>query len=141
MDCDITYSIDPDAGTATFSASTEKGELPLGGAELTVPLDEAAKIIADAKAPGLGGKVALKTPAVTQRRPWIRFGGAGLPQPERMERHWRVVLSRDKGEILGTVEAPDAEGAKVAAAVQFNLDEIRRNRITNAMGPLDNGCS
>ena len=36
---------------------------------------------------------------------------------------------RTKGEILGTVEAHDAESAKAAAAVQFNLDEVRRNRI------------
>ena len=41
----------------------------------------------------------------------------------RMKRRWRVV------EILGTVEAPDVEAAKAAAAVQFNLDEIKRNRI------------
>jgi hypothetical protein len=40
-----------------------------------------------------------------------------------------VVLLRAKGEILGTVEASDAEGAKAAAAVQFELDEFRRNRI------------
>ena len=44
----------------------------------------------------------------------------------RMKRRWRVVLVRAKGEILGTVEAPDA---KAAAAVQFGLDEIQRNRI------------
>ena len=48
---------------------------------------------------------------------------------KRMSRRWRVVLLRAKGEILGTVEAPDAEAAKAAAAVQFNLDEVRRNRI------------
>ena len=47
----------------------------------------------------------------------------------RMKRRWCVVLLRAKGEILGTVEAPDVEAAKAAAAVQFNLDEIKRNRI------------
>jgi hypothetical protein len=47
----------------------------------------------------------------------------------RMKRRWRVVLLRAKGEILGTVEAADAEAAKAAAAVQFELDEIKRNRI------------
>ena len=47
----------------------------------------------------------------------------------RMKRRWRVVLLRHKGEILGTVEAPDVASAKAAAAVQFNLDEIQRNRI------------
>jgi hypothetical protein len=39
-----------------------------------------------------------------------------------MKRRWRVVLLRAKGEILGTVKAPDAEAAKAAAAVQFELD-------------------
>jgi hypothetical protein len=47
----------------------------------------------------------------------------------RMKRRWRVVLLRAKGEILGTVEAPDAAAAKAAAAVQFELDEVRRQRI------------
>ena len=47
----------------------------------------------------------------------------------RMKRRWRVVLLRAKGEILGTVEAPDVAAAKAAAAVQFDLDEIQRNRI------------
>ena len=47
----------------------------------------------------------------------------------RMKRRWRVVLLRSKGEILGTVEAPDVASAKAAAAVQFDLDEIQRNRI------------
>ena len=32
-----------------------------------------------------------------------------------MSGRWRVVLLRAKGEILGTVEAPDAQAAKVAA--------------------------
>jgi hypothetical protein len=47
----------------------------------------------------------------------------------RMKRRWRVVLLRNKGEILGQVEATDATAAKAAAAVQFDLDEIQRNRI------------
>jgi hypothetical protein len=47
----------------------------------------------------------------------------------RMKRRWCVVLLRSKGEILGQVEAPSAEAAKAAAAVQFDLDEIQRNRI------------
>ena len=47
----------------------------------------------------------------------------------RMKRRRRVVLLRSKGEILGQVEAPDAEAAKAAAAVQFELDDIQRNRI------------
>jgi hypothetical protein len=48
---------------------------------------------------------------------------------KRMKRRWRVVLLRAKGEILGTVEAPDVAGAKAAAAVAFELDDIQRNRI------------
>jgi hypothetical protein len=48
---------------------------------------------------------------------------------KRMKRRWRVVLLRAKGEILGTVEAPDAQAAKAAAAVQFELDDVQRNRI------------
>jgi hypothetical protein len=48
---------------------------------------------------------------------------------KRMKRRWRVVLLRSKGEILGTVEAPDVASAKAAAAVQFDLDEIQRGRI------------
>ena len=39
----------------------------------------------------------------------------------RMKRRRRVVLLRSKGEILGQVEAPDAEAAKAAAAVQFEI--------------------
>jgi len=35
-----------------------------------------------------------------------------------------------KGEILGQVEAPDVASAKAAAAVQFDLDEIKRKQIT-----------
>jgi hypothetical protein len=48
---------------------------------------------------------------------------------KRMSRRWRVVLLRAKGEILGTVEASDAQAAKAAAAVQFELDDVQRNRI------------
>jgi hypothetical protein len=48
---------------------------------------------------------------------------------KRMSRRWRVVLLRAKGEILGEVEAPDVEAAKAAAVVQFELDEVRRQRI------------
>ena len=53
---------------------------------------------------------------------------------KRMKRRWRVVLLRAKGEILGEVEAPDVASAKAAAAVQFDLDEIQRNRIMVQLG-------
>jgi hypothetical protein len=46
-----------------------------------------------------------------------------------MKRRWRVVLLRNRGEILGEVEAPDVASAKAAPAVQFDLDEIQRGRI------------
>ena len=49
--------------------------------------------------------------------------------PGRMKRRWRVVLLRNKGEILGQVEAPDVAAAKAAAVVQFELDDVQRNRI------------
>src|SRR3954463_16066840 len=44
----------------------------------------------------------------------------------RMKRRWRVVLLRNKGEILGEVEGADVASAKAAAADQFDLDEIQR---------------
>jgi hypothetical protein len=44
---------------------------------------------------------------------------------KRMKRRWRVVLLRAKGEILGTVEAPNVAAVKAAAAVQFEPDDIR----------------
>ena len=39
------------------------------------------------------------------------------------------MLLRAKGEILGTVEAPDVASAKAAAAIQFGLDDVQRDRI------------
>ena len=48
---------------------------------------------------------------------------------KRMNRRWRVVLLRAKGELLGFVDAADEQEAKAVAAVQFDLDEIQRNRI------------
>ena len=67
---------------------------------------------------------------------WCRHAAPSLQQKDspaklagRMKRRRRVVLLRSKGEILGQVEAPDAEAAKAAAAVQFDLDEVQRNRI------------
>ena len=47
----------------------------------------------------------------------------------RMKRRWRVVLLRNKGEILGEVEASDVASAKAAPADRFDLDTVRRNRI------------
>jgi hypothetical protein len=47
----------------------------------------------------------------------------------RIKRRWRIVLMRKTGEVLGTVEAADAHAAEKVTAIQFNLDEVRRNRI------------
>ena len=56
------------------------------------------------------------------RSNWCAFQAYGVATlASRIKRRWRVVRLRHKGEILGTVKA--------AAAVQFGLDEIQRNRI------------
>ena len=49
--------------------------------------------------------------------------------PAKLAKRWRVVLLRAKGEILGTVEAPDVAAAKAAAAVQLELNDVQRDRI------------
>ena len=46
-----------------------------------------------------------------------------------MKRRWRVVLISQTGEVLGTVEAADAQAAETAAAIQFELDEQQRRRL------------
>ena len=47
----------------------------------------------------------------------------------RMKRRFRIVLIRSKGEVLGTVEANDAQAAEKVAAIQFKLDEQQRRRL------------
>ena len=42
----------------------------------------------------------------------------------RMKRRWSVVLLRSKGEILGTVEAPDVAAAKGGALLQIQRPSI-----------------
>ena len=46
----------------------------------------------------------------------------------RMKRRWRIVLIRKTGEVLGTVEAADAQAAETAAAIP-ELDEQQRRRL------------
>jgi hypothetical protein len=46
-----------------------------------------------------------------------------------MKRRWRIVLIRSKGEVLGSVEANDAQATKKVAAIQFELDEFQRRRL------------
>jgi hypothetical protein len=48
---------------------------------------------------------------------------------KRMKRRWRIVLIRSKSEVLGTVEATDAQAAEKVAAIQFELDEFQRRRL------------
>jgi hypothetical protein len=48
---------------------------------------------------------------------------------KRMKRRWRIVLMRSKGELLGYVDAADAQAAEKVAAIQFKLDEWRRRRL------------
>ena len=47
----------------------------------------------------------------------------------RMKRRWRIVLIRKTGEVLGTVEAADAQAAETVAAIQFEPDEQQRRRL------------
>ena len=47
----------------------------------------------------------------------------------RMKRRWLIVLIRTKGEVLGTVEAADAQAAEKVAAIQFGLNEFQRRRL------------
>jgi len=47
----------------------------------------------------------------------------------RIKRRFRIVLVRSKGEVLGTVEAADANAAEKVAAIQFKLDEQQRRRL------------
>ena len=76
------------------------------------------------------GQISPTSAAASFDFPRLRGGGQGrtLEARQRMSRRWRVVLLRAKGEILGQVEALDAQAAKAAAAVQFELDDFQRNR-------------
>ena len=60
-------------------------------------------------------------------RPKSRDRSAKLAS--RMKRRFRIVLVRSKGEVLGTVEAADANAAEKVAAIQFELDEFQRRRL------------
>jgi hypothetical protein len=48
---------------------------------------------------------------------------------KRMKRRWRIILMRSRGELLGYVDAADAQGAEKVAAVQFELDEFQSRRL------------
>jgi hypothetical protein len=61
------------------------------------------------------------------RRPKFKDTPAKLASG--MKRRWRIVLIRSKGEVLGTVDAADANAAEKVAAIQFELDEFQRRRL------------
>jgi hypothetical protein len=47
---------------------------------------------------------------------------AGKKPTAANPRSWRVIIIRSKGEYLGSVEAPNREGAAAVAIKQFQLD-------------------
>ena len=61
------------------------------------------------------------------RRPRSKDTPAKLAS--RMKRRFRIVLMRKTGQVLGTVEANDAQAAEKVAAIQFELDEFQRRRL------------
>jgi hypothetical protein len=44
-------------------------------------------------------------------------------------RSWRVVLIRNRGQLLGWVNAPDPEAAEIEAAKRFELNDWQRKRL------------
>jgi hypothetical protein len=44
-------------------------------------------------------------------------------------RSWRVIVTRSRGEYLGSVEAPDREKAESVAIKLFALDDDQRSRL------------
>jgi hypothetical protein len=44
-------------------------------------------------------------------------------------REWRVVLIRNRGQLLGWVKATSLEAAETAAAETFNLNDWQRRRL------------
>jgi hypothetical protein len=43
-------------------------------------------------------------------------------------RSWRIVLIRNRGQLLGWVNAPDPEAAEIEAAKRFELNEDAKAR-------------
>jgi hypothetical protein len=44
-------------------------------------------------------------------------------------REWRVVLIRNRGQLLGWVNAPDPEAAEIEATKRFELNDWQRKRL------------
>jgi hypothetical protein len=61
------------------------------------------------------------------RRPKSKNTPAKLAS--RIKRRFRIVLMRKTGQVLGTVEAADAQAAEKVEAIQFELDEQQRRRL------------
>jgi hypothetical protein len=51
----------------------------------------------------------------------------------RMKRRWRIVLMRKTGEVLGTVEAADAQAAEKVAAIQLDEQQQRRRLLVQEL--------
>jgi hypothetical protein len=45
------------------------------------------------------------------------------------KKSWRVVIIRQRGQVLGDVEAPTRQAAEAAAVKRFRLSPEDRNRI------------
>ena len=44
-------------------------------------------------------------------------------------RSWRVSIIRERGQYLGTVEAPNEKAAEAAAVAEFELSDDQRRRL------------
>jgi hypothetical protein len=49
--------------------------------------------------------------------------------PAKKPRSWAITLIKNRGVLLGYVEAPDAEAAELEALQKFTLDEWQRKRL------------
>jgi hypothetical protein len=49
--------------------------------------------------------------------------------PAKNPRRWAITLIKNRGVLLGYVEAPDEKAAELAALQRFTLDEWQRKRL------------
>ena len=76
------------------------------------------------------GQISPTSAAASFDFPRLRGGGQGRTLEARQANEpplARCPAAR-QGRVLGQVEALDAQAAKAAAAVQFELDDFQRNR-------------
>ena len=64
----------------------------------------------------------------TRPRLYIPVPSSKRP-PKEVLRRWRVTLLRQRGQYLGTVEAPDAQAAEAAAVREYKLTDEQRRRL------------